>query len=235
MDSHSVITFLSLAFGLGIIHALDADHVIVMSNLIGQKSSLHQSLKYCARWALGHGAVLLVIGFSVFILGLTIPVELSVYAEHGVGAVLIFLGVWVFWDLRRNNAHLHFHQHDDLPHHAHWHQHHRHHHSKQSHNADTHKHRHSALMIGVLHGTAGSAPLLALIPLTQIGSPWLGIAYLALFAIGVLFSMLLFGGALSRAIHWLQRFGDKVITLFRATVAGGSLVLGCYLLLGSHS
>ncbi|WP_455210385.1 HoxN/HupN/NixA family nickel/cobalt transporter [Kaarinaea lacus] len=237
MDSHSVITLLSLAFGLGIMHALDADHVMVISNLIGERSSLQQSLRYCARWASGHGAVILIIGFLVFILGQTIPVELSAYAEHAVGVVLISLGIWVIWDLRRKHAHLHFHQHDGLPHHAHWHQHnnHRLHDSKQSHSSDTHKHQHSALMIGILHGTAGSAPLLALIPLTQIASPWLGIAYLAIFAIGVLLSMMLFGGVLSSTIKWLQRFGDKVIAVIRITVASGSVLFGLSLLLGSQS
>jgi ABC-type nickel/cobalt efflux system permease component RcnA len=243
MDSHSIITFLSLAFALGILHALDADHVMVISNFIGQRHSLHQSLKYCARWALGHGTALFVVGFFVFILGRTIPVELSVYAEYGVGAVLILLGIWVLWDLRRKNAHLHFHQHDGLPHHAHWHRHHNNHsshhsnnhNSKQPHSAGTHKHFHSATMIGVLHGMAGSAPLLALIPLTQIASSWLGIAYLGIFAIGVLLSMLLFGGLLSGAVCWLQGFGNNVITLFRITVASGSVAFGVYMLLGSRS
>ena len=90
-------------------------------------------------------------------------------------------------------------------------------------------------MIGALHGMAGSAPLLALIPLTQIASPWLAISYLAIFAIGVLLSMMLFGGVLSSALRWLQRFGDKVITVFRITVACGSVVLGLSLLLGSQT
>ncbi len=239
MDSHSTITLLSLAFGLGIMHALDADHVMVISNLIGQRPSLQQSLRYCARWALGHGAAILIAGFFVFILGRTIPATLSAYAEHGVGAVLVALGVWVLWDLHRRNTHLHFHQHNGLPRHAHWHRHNNNdnnrHINKQSHSTDTHQHRHSAVLIGVLHGTAGSAPLLALIPLTQIASPWVGIAYLALFAFGVLLAMLLFGGLLSGAVRRLQRFGSQVITTFRAIVAGGSIVFGFYLLFGSLS
>ena len=87
-------------------------------------------------------------------------------------------------------------------------------------------------MIGLLHGTAGSAPLLALLPLAQIPSPWLGVAYLALFTLGVLLSMLLFGGVLSSAVRWLQRFGNKVITVFRITIASGSIVFGIHLLSG---
>lgn len=236
MDSHSLIALLSLAFGLGILHALDADHVMVISNFIGKHTSLQQSMKYCARWALGHGTALLVAGFFVFVLGRSIPVELSAYAEHGVGAVLVLLGIWVFWDLSRKRVHLHFHQHDDLPRHAHWHRHtqklfKRH----ENHNTDSHSHRHSAVMIGLLHGTAGSAPLLALIPLTQYTSPWRGLAYLTLFALGVLLAMLLFGGVLSGAIRWLKRFGDKTLYGFRMLVAGGSVGLGLYLLIGGSA
>ena len=233
MDSHSLIALLSLAFGLGVLHALDADHVMVISNFIGKHSILQQSMKYCARWALGHGMALLVVGFIVFVLGRSIPVEISAYAQHAIGAVLVLLGIWAFWDLRSKHTHLHFHQHDDLPHHAHWHR-----HSKSllqypsHHNADSHSHRHSAVMIGILHGTAGSAPLLALIPLTQYASPWEGLAYLTLFALGVLLAMLLFGGVLSGAIRWLKRFGDKTLFGFRILVAGGSVGLGLCMLIG---
>lgn len=162
MDNHSTFALLSLAFGLGILHALDADHVMVISNFIGKRLSLQQSLQYCARWAVGHGAALLIIGFFVFILGRGMPVELSAYAETGAGAVLVLLGVWVGRDLRRNNAHLHFHRHDGLPRHAHWH--HQRHSRHRRQNSDSHAHKHTAVMIGVLHGAAGSAPLLALFP-----------------------------------------------------------------------
>jgi nickel/cobalt exporter len=233
MDSHSVTTILFLAFGLGMMHAMDADHIMVISNFIGQRPSLKQSLGYSARWAVGHGIALLVAGFFVFILGRAIPVELSAVAEHAVGVVLIVLGLWVFWDLRRKKVHLHFHQHDDLPYHAHWHSH--VHNNKLSHRADSHKHRHSATMIGLLHGTAGSAPLLALIPLTQIGSPWLGIAYLVIFAVGVLVSMMLFGGVLSGVMGRLQRFGNVFINGIRMTIASGSILFGGYWLSGIHS
>lgn len=231
MESHTIFPLLTLAFGLGLVHALDADHVMVISNLIGKRTSLKQSLSYASRWALGHGATLLIIGIFVFVLGQAIPKQFSTFAEHGVGALLILLGAWVLWDLRHKKAHLHFHQHDDLPEHAHWHQH--RHHNKQRHRLNSHTHNHGAMMIGVLHGAAGSAPLLALIPITQFTSPWIGVAYLLVFAIGVLLSMLVFGGVFSGIVKGLQRFGDRAIKLLRVSVAGGSIVFGIHLLIGS--
>jgi ABC-type nickel/cobalt efflux system permease component RcnA len=228
MDGQSTFTLLTLAFGLGAVHALDADHVMAVSNLISHRPGFKRTLIFCTRWAIGHGAALFVIGFAVLFLGQAIPGPLSQSAEHAVGAVLILLGLWVIVDLWRNNVHLHFHQHNGIPEHAHWHKHAKT--NKQANKKDSHLHAHGATMVGVLHGTAGSAPLLALIPLSQMHSPWLGLTYLFIFAIGVLLSMLLFGGVFSAAVKWLNRFGDNVIKGFRLTIALLSITLGVGLL-----
>jgi ABC-type nickel/cobalt efflux system permease component RcnA len=230
MDSQSTIALLSLAFSLGIVHALDADHVMAVSNLIGSRPGFKRSLMFCGRWAVGHGAALFIIGFAVLFLGQNIPGSLSAMAEHIVGIMLVVLSLWVFIDLWRKNTHIHFHQHDGLPKHAHWHNH--AHNTKQQHQDDSHSHQHGAVMIGVLHGTAGSAPLLALIPLSQIGSAWLGMAYLLLFALGVLISMLLFGGLFSSVFNWLNRFGNRLIQSVRAVVAVVTMFIGIQFLFG---
>ena len=171
---------------------------------------------------------LLLIGSAVLLLGMAIPEHLSAVAEALVGAVLIVIGLWVLWDLRRSRTHLHFHDHDDLPPHAHWHGHDQY---TTHHDADQHQHQHSAVFVGVLHGTAGSAPLLALIPLTSLGhSPWLGMTYLALFSLGVLLAMFLFGGLLGSTFGWLDRCGNGVLRMTRAGVAASAMGFGLYLL-----
>ena len=165
MDSSNTLTILSLAFGLGLLHALDADHIMAVSGLAARRPSLRNSLRFCARWAIGHGLTLLLIGGAVLLLGMAIPEQFSALAEAFIGVVLIVIGIWILWDLLRSRAHLHFHDHDDLPRHAHWHAHHSH---SIPHNTDTHQHQHSAVLVGILHGAAGSAPLLALIPLAGL-------------------------------------------------------------------
>ena len=228
MDSSNIFTILSLAFGLGLMHALDADHIMAVSGLSARRPSLRNSLRFCARWAIGHGLTLLIIGCSVLLLGMAIPEQLSSLAESFVGAVLVLLGAWILWDLRRSRAHLHFHDHDDLPRHAHWHQHHNH---AAPHNSEAHQHRHSAVLVGALHGTAGSAPLLALIPLASLGqSPWLGMAYLALFGFGVLLAMFLFGGLLGCTFTWIDRWGTRALRITRTGVAISAIGFGLYLL-----
>lgn len=218
-----LLSVLLLAFGLGMMHALDADHVMAVTGLSCQKPDKKTSVLFCARWALGHGAALMLIGTLVMFLGMAIPEHLSAYAENLVGVVLIIIGFYVMWDIVRQRAHLHFHRHDSWPQHAHWHS---HKHAKDEHHKDKHRHKHAPVLVGVLHGTAGSAPLLALLPLSQLSSPWLGISYLLLFGLGVFLAMLVFGGVIGQVFGWMKRWGNQAITSLRAGVSILSIAYG---------
>ena len=229
METGNVISILSLAFGLGIIHALDADHIMAVSGLASTRPDARNCLRFCLRWAVGHGTSLLLIGLLVFTLGLAIPHSLSHYAENAVGILLIAIGVWILWELIRSNAHLHFHKHDDLPEHAHWHQ----HADKNDHHNDPHAHKHSAVIVGLLHGTAGSAPLLVLIPMAQLESAWLGMGYLVLFSLGVLLAMLFFGGLLGKVYKSLSKWGNRAVHLLRLLIAMSAITFGLHLMVGN--
>lgn len=226
MADFNIWALLSMAFALGMVHALDADHVAAVSGLSCTGSSWKNSLRFCTRWALGHTAALLLIGAAVLFLGMAIPQPVSAWAEKLVGLALILIGSWVLLDLWRKQAHLHFHAHDNMPKHAHWHTHDAH---EQQH-ADHHQHDHTPIMVGALHGTAGSAPLLAVLPLSQMPSPWMGFFYLLLFGAGVLIAMLIFGGALGSLFVLLQHWGDRFIALLRLLVAVVSIGFGVHLL-----
>lgn len=223
----SIITLLGLGFGLGMLHALDADHIAAVSALASTRANRLDSIRFCAKWALGHGFALLVIGGCVYLLGSTIPKQLSQCAETLVGLVLIVIGLAIFRELRHNQAHLHIHRHDHLPPHAHWH---RHRKSATAHHNDEHRHRHTAVMIGLLHGVAGSAPLLVLLPLSKMASPWVGMLYLAVFSTAILVTMLLFGGVLGSVYQWLSHLGTRFVKFSQAIAATASIVYGGYLL-----
>lgn len=105
-----------LAFGAGILHALDVDHAIAPKKL-GVKAID----RLCLKWSIGHGVVLFIMG-GVIIFGLSIPHELSQYAEKGAALLLIVIGSWILIDLYKSHSHIHFHQHEGLVNHAHWHQ-----------------------------------------------------------------------------------------------------------------
>lgn len=228
MEISNLYTLITLAISLGIVHALDADHIMAVSALSSSNSNSRDSVKFCLRWALGHGATIISIGACVFLFGMAIPDELSIYAEHAVGLVLIIIGLLVLINVRRNKLHVHYHQHDGLPEHAHWHA----HHSTQQHESDPHQHRHGAIMVGILHGAAGSAPLLVLIPVAKLATPMYGVLYLLIFSIAVVVAMAVFGGLLGKLYQWLSVYGTQTIRVLRISIASGAIVTGGLLLAG---
>lgn len=217
----NLLILLSMAFGMGMLHALDADHVAMVTSLSASQHGFARSLSYCTRWAIGHAATLIVIGTLVFAIGMQVPAQLSHYAEFMIALFLISMGITLLYQLNRQRIHIHFHEHDGFPKHAHWHSH--------AGNA-SHRHRHRALFIGSLHGLAGSAPLLALIPLAVNQQPMIGLIYLGIFSLGVIVAMLLFGGMLNVITGYLYRTKERMLLWVRfavslATIAVGSLLM----------
>ncbi len=222
----SGITLLALAFGAGLLHALDADHIVAVTGLASTNNGRSGATRACFRWAAGHGLAITAVGSVFYVLGLAIPPQLSRAAEAAVGLMLVGIGVWIVASLLRRHAHLHFHTHASMVPHAHWHSH--------PGNPGTaapspHVHEHGPLLVGMVHGVAGSAPLLALIPLGEIGSRWLALGFLAIFSAGVLCAMLLLGGVLKAAHKAASRAGEGLVTAARLVVAAGSIGFGTYL------
>ena len=215
---------LLLAFSLGLLHALDADHIMAVSGLSAKKPSFKACLRFCAHWASGHGLALLVISSGVYLLGLAIPEQLSSVAESLVGLVLIMIGLWTLWQIYRQDLHLSFHHHEPDINHVHWHQ-------------SNHKkvQDHSALLVGVLHGIAGSAPLLVLIPLSKMGSATMAMGYVALFGLGVIIAMIIFGGLMAQGYKQLEKVGAKFVIAARAIVSLSAIGLGSHLIYGYFS
>jgi hypothetical protein len=218
---------LPLAFGLGMLHALDADHVVAVAGLAARCRSRRAAMAASARWAIGHGLSLWVIGAAVLLLGLAVPEDFSAGAERGVAVALVLIGIWVLWDLRRSGPHLHFHRHGRVGFHAHLHAHAG---AEPGEVRAPHAHEHGAVTVGLLHGAAGSAPLLALLPLSQTGSPWLGLAYLILFGLGVLTAMVIFGGLFGGLLIWVAGRGRMLIKSLRLAVALSAIGLGAHML-----
>lgn len=227
MDHGSLSLLVGLAFVYGLIHALDADHIMAVSGLYsagGEKSGV----RLCLNWALGHGVVLLLTGVAVFILGFAMPSRLSELAEYLVGVLLLLIGLSLTWQLLSHRARLHFHRHEGLAPHAHW--------SRQDDSGRTEnppaQHDHKALLVGVVHGAAGATPVLAVLPLTLTQTPWLFLAYIFLYISGILLAMLVFGGALGFVIRRLLNYGQSVMQLVRAMAATGSVAMGLWILRG---
>lgn len=196
---------LLLGFGLGVMHALDPDHVVAVSMLSNQKPSFKHSLFHCMHWALGHGSVLLLAGVLLFGLGVMIPELLQKSAEASVGVVLIVLGLLCFKQFKNEKLTAT---------------------ACSQNNTRQAPGTRKPVFIGALHGLAGSVPALALIPAVASGELLVALLYLLLFSLGVLLSMLAFGFGFGACQRYLSQRYRQVFQYSRRALATVSIVLG---------
>jgi hypothetical protein len=191
-----MIGILSLGFLLGMQHALEADHIAAVSSIAARRSHVGDIVKHGLTWGLGHTMTLFVFAGAAILLGQAIPEHLARPLETAVGIMLVGLGAHVLWRLWRDRVHFHAHGHGDGTVHIHAHSHAG---ETRTHARAPHTHSHGfrwrTLLVGLMHGMAGSAALLVL-AVSQAASPAAGLAYVALFGIGSMIGM----GALSTVI-----------------------------------
>lgn len=217
-----IFPMLLVGFGLGALHALDADHVMAVSALSNEKPGLRKTAFQSLHWALGHGGVLLVSGALLFGLGVAIPEPLQHVAEASVGVLLIVLGLACFWQLRKDRIQLQVHSHGDI---EHTHLYTDGHDGSLAH-ADDKEPAHKPVFVGILHGLAGSAPALALIPAVAQGELLPAMTYLLIFSLGVMLSMMAFGLGFAKIQDFLKHNYARVFTLSRHVLAYASIFLG---------
>jgi hypothetical protein len=187
---------LGLGFLLGMQHAREADHIAAVSSIAARRSHVADIVKHGLTWGLGHTLTLFVFAGAAILLGRAIPETIARPMETAVGVMLIGLGAHVLWRLWRDRVHFHKHGHGDGTVHFHAHSHAR---ETAPHVRTAHAHEHGfrwrTLLVGLMHGMAGSAALLVL-AVSQASSSAVGLAYVALFGIGSMIGM----GALSTLI-----------------------------------
>jgi hypothetical protein len=187
---------LGLGFLLGMQHALEADHIAAVSSIAARRTDVGDIVKHGLTWGLGHTLTLFAFAGAAILLGHAIPEHLAQPIETAVGIMLVGLGAHVLWRLWRDRVHFHSHGHGDGTVHIHLHS---HVNETVPHARAVHEHAHGfrwrTLLVGLMHGMAGSAALL-LLTVSQASSPAVGLGYIALFGIGSMIGM----GALSTAI-----------------------------------
>lgn len=200
---------LGLGFLLGMQHALEPDHIAAVSSIAARRTHVADIVKHGLTWGVGHTLTLFVFAGAAILLGHAIPDRVAQPMEAAVGIMLVGLGTHVLWRLWRDRVHFHRHSHDDGTVHFHAHSHAG---ETAAHARAAHVHEHGfrwrTLLVGLMHGMAGSAALLVL-TVSRASSPAIGLGYVALFGIGSMIGM----GALSTLIavplaasaRWLTR------------------------------
>jgi ABC-type nickel/cobalt efflux system permease component RcnA len=197
LTSISAFALLGLGLVFGLKHATEADHIVAVSTIVSEQRNVLRSAIVGALWGIGHTASLILVGILVLALRIAIPESITNWLEFGVALMIVGLGVSALLGAlrRRADVHLHQHKHDGVAHvHLHFHEH------GTEHTGTVAAHTHTVsrlgfkpLLVGAMHGLAGSAALTLLV-LTQINSMALGLLYLTLFGVGSIFGMLLMSG-----------------------------------------
>jgi len=207
----SVIAILSLGFILGLKHATDADHVVAVTTFVSHEKNLLRSCWIGAFWGAGHTLSLAVAGIVVVLLKISIPVWLEARLELAVAAMLVVLGGRVLYKTWKQRFELHRHPHAHAPGkepHDHWHLH-------------THResHQHSGwmhfglrpLLVGMVHGAAGSGALMLLV-LSTIHSSLQALLYVVIFGVGSIAGMLVISLLLAMPMQFV---GSRVAGSYR--------------------
>ena len=213
-----LLSIIALGFFLGMRHATDPDHVIAVTTIVARYRKISHAALIGAFWGVGHTLTILAVGSGIILFGWVIPARIGLSMEFSVGLMLILLGVlnltgmlqWITNTFSPGSglpgaAHSHPHSHGDYIH-THPHQHHPEAHPHSSDETplswfDRHFGRLGLyqvvrpLIVGLVHGLAGSAAV-ALLVLTTIRNPKWAVLYLLVFGVGTIAGMMLITGAM---------------------------------------
>jgi high-affinity nickel-transport protein len=218
----SLIAMLSLGFFLGMRHATDADHVVAVSTIVARERRVSSAAIIGMMRGAGHTITILAVGSGIILFELVIPARLGLSMEFSVGLMLIFLGLVNLKSFRTQVVELKSNKESHpIPDHVHGHVHDMAATEESFHPVGAHTHAGSGsvdfmdhrfgkwklyqwirpLVVGLVHGLAGSAAV-ALLVLTTLHDPRWAVAYLLIFGVGTIAGMMVITVAMASALHY---------------------------------
>jgi high-affinity nickel-transport protein len=207
-----LVTSSGLGSLLGMRHALEPDHLAAVTTLVTGERNHVKAAWLGACWGLGHTLTLVAAGALLVLLRAEMPTFAADGFELCVALMLVGLGLRAIYLAARQGptgpAYLHHHGrlvhvHPGVPAHIH---------------IGTWTLARRPLLIGAVHGLAGSGALTALV-LATLPSTTAQLTYMVLFGLGSTVGM----AALSGLLGWPLRRAARYRTLAR----GVSFVVGC--------
>ncbi len=226
------LSMMVLGFLAGMGHALEPDHLAAVGAMATGKNPRGALVLRGAAWGLGHTLMLSLICSAVILFGTILTDRMAALLESAVGVMLVLLGVEVLYRLRRAKVHFHVHEHDDGERHFHPHSHLG---DSVPHDARHHTHTHrralplKALVVGLVHGAAGSAGLLAL-AIATVPDPAQAVLYVLLFGAGSILGMASLSFVASWPLALAERFATRLHWVLSSAVAGLAIALGVHVL-----
>lgn len=198
----TLLSILLLGFFLGMRHATDVDHVLAVTIIVSREKSVHNAAIIGALWGVGHSLTLLLVGGAIIFFGLVIPPRLGLSLEFAVGVMLVLLGLanfrsFVRW-VRGHAVQPGGTAQPPRPGRSHGHP------AEEKSAAWLERklgplgacHAIRPLLVGVVHGLAGSAAV-ALLVLPIIQHAGWAVAYLSIFGVGTIAGMMLMTAAVA--------------------------------------
>lgn len=201
-------TVLGLGFLLGLRHATDADHVVAVSTIVSRSRTLRGAVLVGAWWGLGHTLTILLLGGAIVGFRLVVPPLLEATLEGAVAVMLIALGIVNLRGAWRPPP---------LPEQAV---------TAPPATAQTFSLR--PLLIGLVHGLAGSAAI-ALLVLSTIPGVTEALVYLAVFGVGTIAGMALLTLVVAVPIAAASRRYGKLEQYLAAATGVASIAMGLLL------
>ncbi|MDM5283044.1 urease accessory protein UreH [Peribacillus frigoritolerans] len=194
----SLLLVLAIGFVLGIKHALEPDHIIAVSTIASQSKKIWKSSLAGVFWGIGHTLTLLVFGVILILLKNEIPEAWTMSLEFLVGIMLVYLGITTIFSWKQTKRHDHTGRATYL----------------------------KSMLVGIVHGLAGSAAMV-LLTLSTIDAAWQGAIYIIIFGVGTCIGMLLFTTILS--IPFVTSSFSKKVNLLLIRLTGViSTLFGIY-------
>lgn len=222
----SSISILGLGLIVGMQHALEADHVAAVSSIAARRTRIVDIVKHGLTWGIGHTLMLFLSAGAAILKGSAISDRVAGRLETAIGVMLVGLGGHVLWRLWRDRVHFHQHNHAHGAQHVHAHSHAgetvKH---ERAHHSHAHGFRWRSLMVGLMHGMAGSAALLVL-AVSQTGDPIQGLLYVLVFGIGSMLGMGTLSSAIALPLVLSARFLTWANSGLQAAVGATTLVIG---------
>lgn len=205
----SLVSAALLGLGLGVKHAFEADHVAAVCTLVARRGTVARAARAGALWGLGHGAVIIVAGTALVLLGARVPGPLAAALDAAVAVMLVGLGISA---LRRASD-------EAVPGHDHSHGH--------AHSHD-HDHRGSTrrpILIGLVHGASGTAALTLLVAST-IPERAEALAFITLFGLASIVGMAAAAAVLAWPLRKAALHAPAIARGLRSVAGVGSIAAG---------
>ena len=228
----SLVFVVGLGLVLGMRHSTDADHVVAISTIVSKQRSIRGAAFIGSVWGIGHTITIFVVGSLIILFNVEIPVRLGLSMEFSVAVMLVLLGITNLTGLVQRVTER-FTQKDGMPDAA----------GNVAADGQGFQDRMlrwtvgrygvyqfvRPLVIGLVHGLAGSAAV-ALLVLSTIHDPVWATFYLLVFGVGTLVGMMCMTAAIAVPLRYVGGRSTKIGQYLNFASGMASLCFGSFLM-----